>query len=261
MRTVERVARGVQSGEIDATWDGYLTAVIGVLPWSFVRINRLGSVDALASACFLPVQDGRLISAEGPARVFFQPVRGIDDEAELVGTVPDSLTQRIAFIHGDVVLAHEEGSRRRSTEVHKFLDGRFARGFRREEIIREVVLSTVPPTPVAFGSEEAELCADCWAGRWGCWRRPDGAGARAAEGPAGGVRRRVASGAGKPASVPAGREGPAKTCGRSGRSWVGKRASACARRRCWIRGMRDGALTSVGVRTSSHGSASPGAFA
>ena len=160
VRTVERVARGVQSGEIDATWDGYLTAVIGVLPWSFVRINRLGSVDALASACFLPVQDGRLISADGPARVFFQPVRGIDDEAELVGTVPDSLTQRIAFVHGDVVLAHEEGSRRRSTEVHKFLDGRFARGFRREEIIREVVLSAVPPTPVAFGSEEAALCAE-----------------------------------------------------------------------------------------------------
>ena len=160
VRTVERVAHGVQSGEIDATWDGYLTAVIGVLPWNPFRINRPGDVDALASASFLPVQDGRLISADGPARIFFQPVRGIDEEAELVDTVPDSLTQRIAFVHGDVVLTHEEGSRRRSTEVHKFLDGRFARGFRREEILREVVLAAVPPTPAAFGSEEAALCAE-----------------------------------------------------------------------------------------------------
>ena len=160
VRTVERVAQGVQSGDIDATWDGYLTTVIGVLPWNLLRINRLGAVDALTSANFLPVQDGRLISADSPARVFFQPVRGIDEEAELVDTVPDSLTQRIAFVHGDVVLTHEEGSRRRSTEVHKFLDGRFARGFRREEILREVVLAAVPPTPVAFGSEEAALCAE-----------------------------------------------------------------------------------------------------
>ena len=158
--TVERVARGVQSGEIDATWDGYLTAVIGVLPWNTFRITRPGAEDVLASASFLPVQDGRLISADGPARVFFQPVIGIDDAAELVDTVPDSLTQRIAFVHGEVVLTHEEGSRRRSTEVHKFLDGRFARGFRREEILREVVLAAVPPTPAAFGSAEAALCAE-----------------------------------------------------------------------------------------------------
>ena len=160
VRTVEQVASSVQSGDVDATWDGYLTAAIGVLPWNPFRYLRHGADDPLASASFLPVQDGRLISADGPARVFFQPVRGIDEEADLVDTVPDSLMQRIAFVHGDVVLTHEEGSRRRSTEVHKFLDGRFARGFRREEIIREVVLSAVPPTPVAFGSEEAALCAE-----------------------------------------------------------------------------------------------------
>ena len=160
VRTVEQVAIGVQSGDVDATWDGYLTAVLGVLPWNPFRYNRPASDDPLASASFLPVQHGRLISADGPARVFFQPVRGIDDEAELVDTVPDSLTSRIAFVHRDVVLAHEEGSRRRNTEVHKFLDGRFARGFRREEIIREVVLAAVPPTPAAFGSEEAALCEE-----------------------------------------------------------------------------------------------------
>ncbi len=160
VRTVEQVASGVQSGDIDATWDGYLTSVIGVLPLHPFRYNRRGTDDPLGYASFLPVQDGRIVSADGPARVFFQPVRGIDEEAELVDTVPDSLKQRIAFVHSDVVLTHEEGPRRRSTEVYKFLDGRFARRFRREEIIREVVLPAVPPTPAAFGSEEAARCEE-----------------------------------------------------------------------------------------------------
>ena len=122
----------------------------------------------LAAARFLPDQDGRLISADDPARVFFQPVVGIDDAAELVDTVPDSLeSERIAFIHGDV-RTHEEGARRRSTETQKFLDGRFARGFRREEIVRDVVLAAVPPTPVALRQRRKRTCArNCWAGRLG----------------------------------------------------------------------------------------------
>ena len=196
VRTVEQVASGVQSGDVAATWDGYLTAVIGVLPWNPFRFNRSGADDPLASASFLPVQDGRLISADSPARVFFQPVRGIDDEAELVDTVPDSLTQRIAFVHSDVVLTHEEGSRRRSTEVHKFLDGRFARGFRREEIIREVVLAAVPPTPAAFGSEEAALCEELLGWTLGLLgEAPPEPVLALLEGPAGGVPRWVAPGA------------------------------------------------------------------
>ena len=159
VRTVEEMAVRVRSGEIDATWDGYLTALIEVLPRCLVRAARAGVEDALASAKFLPDQDGRLVSADGPARVFFQPVIGMDDAAELVETVPHSLKHRIAFIHGDV-RTHEEGSRRRSTEVHKFLEGRFARGFRRDEILRDVVLAMVPPTPASFGSAEAALCAE-----------------------------------------------------------------------------------------------------
>ena len=158
MRTVERVALRVQSGEIDATWDGFLTSVLEVLPRDLLRGPRPGSADVLGPARFLPDQDGRLTSAEDSVRVFFQPVVGVDDAAELVHTVPDSLKERIAFIHGDV-RTHEEGAGRPSTEVHKFLDGRFARGFRREEIVRDVVLASVPLTPAPFGSADAELCA------------------------------------------------------------------------------------------------------
>ena len=158
--TVEGVARLVRSGEIVASWDGFLTSLLEVLPSELRREPRAGAEDALENATFLPDQDGRLVSASGEARMFFQPVLGVDDAADLVETVPSSLKRRIAFIHGDV-RTHEEGSqRRRRTPVHKFLDGRFAGGFGREEIIRDVVLKAVPPLPAAFGSGDADLCAE-----------------------------------------------------------------------------------------------------
>ncbi|MCY4155840.1 MAG: hypothetical protein OXF66_00095 [Gammaproteobacteria bacterium] len=157
--TIEQVALGLQRGEIAATWDDYLTAVIDILPPS-LKTNKPGFDDALASTSFVPVHDGRLVSADGSARIFFQPVRGIDDEAELADSVPEPLRQRIAFVHRDVVLAKQEGSRRHNTEVRKFLDGRFARTFGSEEIIRDVVLAAIPQTPAAFGKEEAARCAE-----------------------------------------------------------------------------------------------------
>ena len=54
--------------------------------------------------------------------------------AELVETVPDSLKERIAFIHGGV-RTHEDGPGRPSTEAHKaprrsFREGVQARGDR-----------------------------------------------------------------------------------------------------------------------------------
>ena len=159
MRTVERVALRVQSCEIGANWDGFLTSLLEVLPSNLEREPKAEAEDAFVSAKFLPDQDGRLVSADGQARVFFQPVVGIDDAAELVDTVPDSLKERIAFIHSDV-RTHAEGARRRSTEVHKFLEGRFARGFRREEIVRDVILAAVPSMPVPFERIDASLCAE-----------------------------------------------------------------------------------------------------
>ena len=157
--TVEGVARLVQLGEIDATWDGFLTSLLEVLPSELSREPRANTEDALETARFLPDQDGRLISASDEARVFFRPVLGIDDAADLVEMVPNSLKRCIAFIHEDI-RTHEEGSKRRRTAVHKFLDGRFAGGFGREEIVRDVVLEAVPPLPAAFGSGDADLCTE-----------------------------------------------------------------------------------------------------
>ena len=158
-QTLECVAELVQSGEIDATWDEFLTSLIEVLPSEMVRTPRAGTEDALESTRFLPDQVGRLISASGEVRVFFRPVIGFDDAADLVGTVPNSLKDRIAFIHRDV-RTHEEELPRRRTDVHKFLDDRFAGGFGREKIVRDVVLGAVPSLPAAFGSGDADLCAE-----------------------------------------------------------------------------------------------------
>ena len=158
-QTLECIAELVQSGEIGATWDEFLTSLIEVLPSAMVRTPRAGTEDALKSTRFLPDQDGRLVSASGEVRVFFRPVIGIDDAADLMDTVPNSLKDRIAFIHRDV-RTHEEGPQRRRTDVHKFLDDRFAGGFGREKIVRDIVLGAVPPLPAAFGSGDADLCAE-----------------------------------------------------------------------------------------------------
>ncbi len=158
-RTVESVAELVQSGEIDATWDGFLRSLLEVLPDRLVWKPTAHTEDAFKSARFLPDQDGRLISASDEARVFFQPIVGIDDAADLVDTVPISLKRRIAFVHRDV-RTHEEGPGRPRTTVHKFLDDRFVGGFGREKIVRDVVVGAVPPLPAAFGSTDADLCAE-----------------------------------------------------------------------------------------------------
>ena len=158
-QTLESVAELVQSGEIDATWDGFLTSLIEVLPPEIVRTPRAGTKDTLESTRFLPDQDGRLIGASDEVRMFFRPVIGIHDAAELVDTIPNLLKDRIAFVHRDV-RTHDDGPQRPRTDVHKFLDDRFAGGFGRVRIVRDVVLGAVPPLPAAFGSGDADLCAE-----------------------------------------------------------------------------------------------------
>ena len=156
--TIEAVARLVQLGDVDVTWDGFLTGLLEVLPNS-LKDHRAGVVDELASSRFLPDQDGHLISASDDVRVFFHPVRGVDDGATLVDSIPDSLKGRVAFIHGDV-RTHEEGTQRGKTPVSRFLDDRFVDEFRREEIVRKVVRKAVPALPAAFDSPESELCLE-----------------------------------------------------------------------------------------------------
>ena len=71
---------------------------------------------------------------------------------------PRALRPHVAFLHEDV--RTQEGPQRRNTVVQKFLDGRFARTFRREDVLRHVVLPALPPLPVAYDSPAADYCSE-----------------------------------------------------------------------------------------------------
>ena len=158
LQTIDRVALSVRDHEIDVDWNSFLNSVATVLPTEMRTEPRAGARDPLAKASFLPDQDGRLLSVSDPAKLFFQPVRGVDDAADLVEHVPPSLKHRVAFLHPDVQT--QQGPQRRNTPVQKFLDGRFARRFRREDLLREVILPAIPTLPAAHGGKQADLCSD-----------------------------------------------------------------------------------------------------
>ena len=157
-RTLERLAEHVGSAPADANWHDFLASVLLVLPRELLGEPGQPEADPLANACFLPTEDGRLLSESDDVRIFFRPRRGADDAADFVGSVPKSLKERIAFLHHSVKT--HEGAQRRSTEVQKFLDGRFVRSFRREDLLREVVIQSLPRLPVAHGTPEADACAE-----------------------------------------------------------------------------------------------------
>ena len=159
--TIERLATHVEARNIDVTWNAFLNSLVSVLPADLRGEPRSHNSDPLVEARFLPTQDGGLVSANPEsAKLFFQPVRGIDDAADLVREVPGTLQDRIAFLHPDVRTHEQEGPRRRNTPVQKFLDGRFAWGFRREDILRDVVIPALPQLPAPHGTSEADRCSE-----------------------------------------------------------------------------------------------------
>ena len=156
--TIERMATRVCNGVVDVTWDDFLVSLQGCLPADLLSEPRVGAQDPLADATFLPTQQGQLIAASGTTALFFQPVRGADDAAESVREVPRALRPRVAFLHEDV--RTQEGPQRRNTVVQRFLDGRFASTFRREDVLRHVVVPALPQLPVPYDSPEANNCSE-----------------------------------------------------------------------------------------------------
>lgn len=156
--TIQKVAARVKAEEVKVSWDGFLSSVIQALPDKLRNWKDDSKGDPLAECEFIPTQDGRLLSVSGSATIFFQPVQGADDAADLVGDVPKALKDRVAFLHTGV--ATREGAEGRNTSVQKFLNDRFVRGFRREDLLREVVLPALPELPVVHYSDEGRRCAE-----------------------------------------------------------------------------------------------------
>ena len=153
--TIEQMARSVRDHEPDIDWNVFLRSLLAILPNDLRSEPPDDRPDSLTSARFLPTVDGRLIAASDSTELFFQPVQGVDDIANLVEDVPKALRERIAFLHMDV----HEGQQRRNTDVQKFLDDRFALPPRREQILQNVVIPALPSLPAAHGSRAAIRCA------------------------------------------------------------------------------------------------------
>ncbi|MDE0257254.1 MAG: DUF3883 domain-containing protein [Gammaproteobacteria bacterium] len=160
---VDAQADRSRSSEVPPDWNMFLESVLALLPTRLRSEPKKPKADALAEAKFLPAEDGRLLSASdaNAVRIFFQPRSGADDAADFVGSVPGSLKERVAFLHHDVET--HEGPQRRRTEIQKFLDGRFVQSFRRADLLRVVIVPSLPDLPAAHGSLEARKCADALA--------------------------------------------------------------------------------------------------
>ena len=156
--TLARVAEWFGDSPTEPAWDDFLRSVIAVLPQALISEPSEPLADPLRTAKFLPASDGRLVSASDDVQVFFRPRRGADDAAGFVDSIPNSLKERIAFLHSGVKTL--DATQQRNTEVQKFLDGRFVRSFGREDLLRNVVIQSLPALPVAHGSTEATACAE-----------------------------------------------------------------------------------------------------
>ncbi len=161
LRQADPEADGYRPREVPPDWNMFLGSVLAVLPPILRSEPGKPEADALAEAEFLPTEDGRLLSASDDVRIFFQPRTDADDASDFVASVPASLKERMAFLHREVET--HEGPQRRRTEIQKFLDGRFVRSFRRADLLRMVIVPSLPDLPVAHGSPEAAKCADALA--------------------------------------------------------------------------------------------------
>ena len=157
INTVERMAQWVGKDKSNVTWDDFLCSLLEVLPGELLADPGSG-LDPLAKVRFLPTSDGRQVAASSTTKLFFRPVQGIDDLADSVRHIPQVLSGRFAFLHPHVRI--HEGQARSNTAVQKFLEGRFVRTYRTEDILRDVVIPALPSLPVAHESAEANHCAE-----------------------------------------------------------------------------------------------------
>ena len=157
-KTLGLVAEHVSQDNVKVTWHEFLNSVLAVIPPSLRQAPTAADADPLLQARFLPTDDDRLLAASDDTQIFFRPRRDADDAADFVGSIPDPLTDRIAFLHPEVRTL--EGRPQRNTEVQKFLDGRFVQSFRREDLLRNVVIPSLPELPAEHESPEAKACAE-----------------------------------------------------------------------------------------------------
>ena len=111
--------------------------------------------------------DGQLhIGGTAETTVFFTPRQGSGDDDEVenendVREVPSTLRPFVAFLSDRIQIYEEKNGRLQRTHVRKLLfDSKLVSPFRREDILRGVLVSRTPTLPVQNGSADATLCCD-----------------------------------------------------------------------------------------------------
>jgi hypothetical protein len=76
--TIQSLAFAILGRQVDASWDDFFVSLVGAMPKEMRFRPRLsGVVHPLSNTRFIPTQDGRLLSGNETATIFFQPVRGV----------------------------------------------------------------------------------------------------------------------------------------------------------------------------------------
>lgn len=155
--TLSSMAGWVGDSQTESAWNDFLRSALAIVPQELISEPDEPGSDPLRTARFLPTSDGQLRAASDDAQVFFRPRHGADDAAGFVDSIPNALKEQVAFLHSGVKTL--DATQQRNTEVQKFLDGRFVRSFRREDLLRNVI-RWLPKLPVAHGSLQATECAE-----------------------------------------------------------------------------------------------------
>lgn len=154
--TVESIAAALH-GKIGIDWN---------LFWADVIELFNGDLKPLTGKRVLLGNDGQLhTGGSNKETVFFVPIRGGGDDEDFDGAsqikdIPSSLRPFVAFLDESIRVT-EEKNNRLQTRTRKLLsDAKLVSQFRREDILRDVLIPRTPSLPVPLSSDKSDLCRD-----------------------------------------------------------------------------------------------------
>lgn len=155
--TVESIANELQAAP-EADWNSF---------WSDAGDLFNNDCGALIGKRVVLGNDGQLHAGGGnDCAVFFIPRQGSTYDEEVDGEndikdVPLSLKPFVAFLSDRIQIYEEKDGRLHQTRVRKLLlDSKLVSTFRREDILKDVLVLRTPQLPVPLTAPEAALCQD-----------------------------------------------------------------------------------------------------
>jgi hypothetical protein len=155
--TIEAVAIWLLKSQ-DADWNGF---------WRDVDVLFKGDFSILTGKRVLLGSDGQLhAGGMADAAVFFVPRQGLSDDEEVdndgdIKEIPESLRKYVAFLNEKIHVYEERFGRLSETRIRRrLLDSRLVARFRREDILRDVLVARTPKLPLPLSGPHLPLCSD-----------------------------------------------------------------------------------------------------